>query len=294
MSTKDILKAFEAMTKKMAKLEKKISKKKASSSSSSDSDAKPSKKGSKRKMPEGVKAWNEEVKAVLAEMLEEGWTHPETGKPAIYKDALTEASRRRCEASPEAKAKYEAHRARVEARQKARAKAKAKKEDSDSDSDSEEEKPKKKTAKKAKKPVLSDSDSDSSSSEEEKKPKKKAVKPATKKVAVPDSDSDSSSSEEEKTPKKKAPAKPKVPDAPKKAKDTVASAPPKPLPLPAIEEEELVIEPWTWLGKTYYKSSKNEVWKMTEEEELGKWVGVYDPVADTIDRDAPEPKYETA
>jgi hypothetical protein len=176
MSSADILKAFEAMAKKMDKLNKKMKaikkgKHSSSSDSDSDSDAKP-----KRKVSEGTKAWNAEVTSILAEMREEGWTHPETGKPAMRRDAMAEAARRRSESSPEALAKYTAYRERVEKKR-----AEKTKKASDSDSDSEDEKPTKvkKEKKKAKK-VESDS-------EDEKPTKVKKGKKA-KKV---ESDSDS-------------------------------------------------------------------------------------------------------
>lgn len=181
MSSADILKAFEAMAKKMDKLNKKmkaIKKGKHSSSSDSDSDAKP-----KRKVSEGTKAWNAEVTSILAEMRAEEWTHPETGKPAMRRDAMAEAARRRSESSPEALAKYTAYRERVEKKR-----AEKTKKASDSDSDSEDEKPVKK-AKKTKKAKKAESDS------EDEKPVKKA-----KKAKKAESDSDS----EDEKPKKKS------------------------------------------------------------------------------------------
>lgn len=182
MSSADILKAFEKLTSKMVKLEKKIKhmKKKGSSSSSSDSDsdAKP-----KRVASEGIKAWNAQVTAVLEEMRAEEWTHPETGKPVTRRDAMVEAARRRAESDPVAKAKYEAYRARVETKQAEKAeKAKAKGKKDDSDSESEDEKPTKKAKKVMKKKAESDS--------EDEKPTKKAKK-VVKKKAESESDSDS-------------------------------------------------------------------------------------------------------
>lgn len=55
----------------------------------------------KRVASDALKAWNAEVDKVKAEMIADGWTHPETGKPVTRKDAMQEASRRRA-ADPDA------------------------------------------------------------------------------------------------------------------------------------------------------------------------------------------------
>ena len=84
----------------------------------------------KRVASDALKAWNAEVDKVKAEMLADGWTHPETGKPVTRKDAMQEASRRRA-ADPDAP--------------KPKPKPKAAKEDVPSDADldtSEKPKPK--------------------------------------------------------------------------------------------------------------------------------------------------------
>lgn len=49
----------------------------------------------KRVASDALKAWNAYVDQVKADMLNSGWTHPETGKPVTRKDAMQEASRRR-------------------------------------------------------------------------------------------------------------------------------------------------------------------------------------------------------
>ena len=260
-STKDLLALMEKMAHKMAKLEKKLKKSKSKHSSDSDSDSDHKAKKAKRAVSDGVKAWNAEVKAVLAEMQEDGWEHPDSGKPATYKDALAEASRRRTESSPEAKAKYEAYRARVEAKQKEKRKLKKLVADSDSDSDSEDEKPKKvKKEKKAKKVVVSDSDS------EDEKPKKKE-----KKAKKADSDS------EDEKPKKKVAVKKPV----------------KPAPAP-VAEESTSAEEWEYKGKTYFKTADGFCWRKKEDGSLGRFAGKYDPVADEIDTEVEEPEMEEA
>lgn len=49
----------------------------------------------KRAASEGQQAWIAFIKEVQADMQASGWTHPETGKPVSYKDAMQEASKRR-------------------------------------------------------------------------------------------------------------------------------------------------------------------------------------------------------
>lgn len=70
----------------------------------------------KRAASEGQLAWIAFIKEVQADMVSSGWTHPETGKPASYKDAMSEASKRRAadpnapkpKPKPKPKAKEEA------------------------------------------------------------------------------------------------------------------------------------------------------------------------------------------
>ena len=77
------------------------------STSAATSVAKP-----KKEVSAGVAAWNELVTETWEEMKAEGWSHPETGKPASRKDAMAEASKRKTEASPEAAAASAARRAK--------------------------------------------------------------------------------------------------------------------------------------------------------------------------------------
>jgi len=77
------------------------------STSAATSVAKP-----KKEVSAGVAAWNELVTETWEEMKAEGWSHPETGKPASRKDAMAEASKRKTEADPEAAAAAVARRAK--------------------------------------------------------------------------------------------------------------------------------------------------------------------------------------
>ena len=81
----------------------------------------------KRVPSEKQTEWVQTIKDTQAEMLAADWAHPETGKKATYKDAMTEASRRRAEADPEvAKKQLETKEKKAAAKAK-----KAEKEDSD-------------------------------------------------------------------------------------------------------------------------------------------------------------------
>ena len=51
----------------------------------------------KGEIPEHLKQWHELVTATLEDMRSKGWTHPESGKEATRRDAITEASRRKKE-----------------------------------------------------------------------------------------------------------------------------------------------------------------------------------------------------
>jgi hypothetical protein len=53
-------------------------------------DEEPSKE--KKPMSEGVRLWNVLIAETLEQMKVDGWTHPETGKPATRKDAMAAAS----------------------------------------------------------------------------------------------------------------------------------------------------------------------------------------------------------
>ena len=99
-------------------------------------------------------------------------------------------------------------------------------------------------------------------SDDEEKPVKKVSKKSKK---------EESDDEEEEKPKKKAAKK----EAKKEVKKEV--------------EEGTELEEWSYEGQAYLKSSLNEVW-MQEGDGLGKWVGVYNPVDDSIDTTASEPE----
>lgn len=112
--------------------------------------------------------------------------------------------------------------------------------------------------------------------------KPKAEKPAAKPKAAAAKKAD----------KPAAAAKPKAekPTAAKKAEKPAKKA--TPAPAPAAEEDEVSAELWTWKGKKYFRTSGNECWLAEADGSMGKWAGVYDPVADDIDADAEEPEIE--
>jgi hypothetical protein len=86
--------------------------------------------------------------------------------------------------------------------------------------------------------------------------------------------------EEIKTPK--AAKAPKTPNAPKKASKKA----------PKVEETEVSAELWTHKSTKYFRTGANECWFATTSGDMGKWAGVYDPIADAIDADADEPEIE--
>ena len=55
-------------------------------------DEEPSAAKEKKPMSEGVRLWNVLIAETLEQMKIDGWTHPETGKPATRKDAMAAAS----------------------------------------------------------------------------------------------------------------------------------------------------------------------------------------------------------
>ncbi len=52
------------------------------------------------------------------------------------------------------------------------------------------------------------------------------------------------------------------------------------------------VHPWTFKGVKYAVNYERHVWKMTEDEDLGDWVGLYVPEEDRIDETVPEPEYD--
>lgn len=115
------------------------------------------------------------------------------------------------------------------------------------------------------------------------KAEKPAAKPKAEKAEKPKADK-----------KAAAAAKPKA-KAEKPAAKSKAEKPAKksaPAPTPAAEEDEVSAELWTWKGKKYFRTSSNECWLAEADGSMGKWAGIYDPVADDIDTDAEEPEVE--
>lgn len=86
----DILNTIHTLRAQLDTLEARLSGKKPVAPLKEDAAPKP-----KREATDGQKAWIAFVKEVQADMQASGWTHPETGKPASYKDAMSEASKRR-------------------------------------------------------------------------------------------------------------------------------------------------------------------------------------------------------
>ena len=105
----------------------------------------------KREVSEGMKAWNELVSAVWAELKEEN-------PKATYPDAMKEASRRKDSEDPEGAEKRAAAREKREVAKEKKKSAKSSKASSDAEEEEEEEKPKKKVATKVapKKPAKKD------------------------------------------------------------------------------------------------------------------------------------------
>jgi nucleolin len=142
-------------------LEQKIEGMEVSGGGSSEKVAKKDKP--KREQSEGQKAWTEFVKEVWADMKEEN-------PKATYKDAMTEASKRKDEDDPEgAKKRADAREKRAEAKERKSAGSSKSASKDASDSESEEEKPKKK----AKKVVKEETDASESDAPAPKKSSKK-------------------------------------------------------------------------------------------------------------------------
>jgi hypothetical protein len=107
--TTDILNTIHTLRAQLDTLEARLKGKKAVLPPREEAAPKP-----KRAASEGQMAWIAFVKEVQADMQASGWTHPETGKAATYKDAMSEASKRRAadpnapKPKPKPKAKDEA------------------------------------------------------------------------------------------------------------------------------------------------------------------------------------------
>lgn len=59
------------------------------------------------------------------------------------------------------------------------------------------------------------------------------------------------------------------------------------------DEDEDAARMWTWKSKKYFRTSANECWFANADGSMGKWAGVYDPIADSMNADAEEPEIET-
>ena len=123
--------------------------------------------------------------------------------------------------------------------------------------------------------------------------KKTKATPATAKLAV----------EPAPTPVKKT--KTSTPAAPKKEEKKAAVTPVKELfgsdseegssddeVTPDEDDGEDAARLWTWKSKKYFRTTANECWVANADGSMGKWAGVYDPIADSIDADAEEPEIE--
>jgi hypothetical protein len=74
---------------------------------------------------------------------------------------------------------------------------------------------------------------------------------------------------------------------------SVASAPANAGAGKAEDEDEDAARLWTWKSKKYFRTSSNECWFANADGSMGKWAGVYDPIADSMDADVEEPEIET-
>jgi hypothetical protein len=107
----EVIRSLEAKVEEQQKLLKKLLRRNgvvATAEESSDEEkrgpGRPSKKNKrdhgpypKGEIPEHLKAWHQLVNTTLEAMRAEGWRHPENGKEATRRDAITEASRRKKE-----------------------------------------------------------------------------------------------------------------------------------------------------------------------------------------------------
>ena len=50
-----------------------------------------------------------------------------------------------------------------------------------------------------------------------------------------------------------------------------------------------MVHPWVYRKIRYYRNFQNEVWERDANNEVGNWVGKYEPILDRIDT-AEEPK----
>jgi hypothetical protein len=91
--------------------------------------------------------------------------------------------------------------------------------------------------------------------------------------------------------------------APVKATNAVAAAPVKAAAVPVKKAvvkpvveawscPDGMVLPWTFKGKTYLRSSENEIWLRAADGGCGDWQGVYLPTEDRIDDSVPEPEDE--
>jgi hypothetical protein len=142
--------------------------------------------------------------------------------------------------------------------------------------------------------------------EKEEEKARKAAPKAAPKAATAATASSSKDSKDSKATTATKPATSTKPTAPEKAataassadskaakpvtKKTVKAAPKK------VEEWTIPndgnVHPWTFKGKKYAVNYDRHVWKMTEDEDLGDWVGLYLPEEDRIDETVPEPEYD--
>jgi hypothetical protein len=151
----------------------------------------------KGEIPPHLQEWHAFLAEVKQEMIDAGWTHPETGKPPSHRDAMAEASRRKAASDdPEKVAKREA----------AKAKKAAKKADSDTESVGDKKKPgrpkmteEQKAAKKAERAAAKKDKpkADKPKAEKPKKAVKKAEpKPDAAKAAAPMAEPEAEEAEE--------------------------------------------------------------------------------------------------
>jgi flagellar biosynthesis GTPase FlhF len=186
-------------------------------------------------------------------------------QPVVKKTAAQKAAERKAQSD-----------AKKEAAAAAKAEAAAKKK--------EAAEAKKKAAAEAKKQAA-DQKKAAKAEEKAKESPKKAVKSPIKAAAISEapSSSSSSSSTTASTAVKKV--------APKKLTKVQAADAEPHWECP----DDDGVYPWTWKtggGKDYFRNHSNEVWEKGADGGLGKWVGLYDPITNKMDTDAPEPVFE--
>jgi hypothetical protein len=203
----------------------------------------------KREPSAAMKAWNAEIEKVKAEMLADGWTHPETGKPVTRKDAMQEASRRRA-----------------------------------ADPDAPKPKPKPKAA--PKEDVPSDADLDTS---EKPKPKRTLSKEQLEKMAAGrKAAAERRKAEKAAAAVGPSHPTTATEPAPEK-KVTFAHPPLPASDDDEEQEEVQMLQPINIKARKYlYEPLEGGCWKRNDDGTKGEWAGLYDQETKTLNQSVPE------